>query len=175
MLSSDSEKEEGDSDLSHQSIEAEESKIDNCQRELRPSSLEPISVAPLSPKTTGLHSSAQVDSQPSFAKKNSLDVTSEASSNAMSVNHGHKQLKVANIYSTILAGIQNNLTVRKTQSESATQANSNRLPKQAAEPREELEDIFEVESIKEICDLPGLEIVKRLSCFEEICPSEQDD
>ena len=45
----------------------------------------------------------------------------------------------------------------------------------AGEPKEEqLEDIFEVESIKEISDLPGLEVVKRLSVFEEICPSDLD-
>ena len=45
----------------------------------------------------------------------------------------------------------------------------------ADEKEAELEDIFEVESIKEICDLPGLDVVKRLSCFEEICPSELDE
>ena len=45
----------------------------------------------------------------------------------------------------------------------------------AAETQEEqLADIFEVESIKEISDLPGLEVVKRLSVFEEICPSDLD-
>lgn len=38
----------------------------------------------------------------------------------------------------------------------------------------QLADIFEVDSIKEISDLPGLEVVKRLSVFEEICPSDLD-
>ena len=80
-----------------------------------------------------------------------------------------------NIYSSILAGIKNNLTVRKTQSESTTQVSPWLPSADTAEPKEELADIFEVDSIKEICDLPGLEVVKRLSCFEEICPSEQDD
>ena len=31
-----------------------------------------------------------------------------------------------------------------------------------------------IESIREICDAPELKVVKRLSCFEEICPSELD-
>jgi hypothetical protein len=92
-------------------------------------------------------------------------------------------LKVVNIYSHILAGIQNNLTVRKTQSESNMQANqTSKMPSvtpvitaYADEKDTELADIFEVESIKEICDLPGLDVVKRLSCFEEICPSELDE
>ena len=49
------------------------------------------------------------------------------------------------------------------------------MPIAVAESKEEqLADIFEVESIKEISDLPGLEVVKRLSVFEEICPSDMD-
>ena len=95
---------------------------------------------------------------------------------AAAKNANLSKVVATNIYSTILAGIQNNLTVRKTQSESATQA-SPWLPAPAMtlEPKERLADIFEVDSIKEISDLPGLEIVKRLSCFEEICPSELDN
>ena len=31
-----------------------------------------------------------------------------------------------------------------------------------------------IESIREICDAPELNVIKRLSCFEEICPSELD-
>ena len=40
--------------------------------------------------------------------------------------------------------------------------------------KQDLEEIFEADSIKEICDFPDLKVVKRLSCFEEICPSEND-
>ena len=41
--------------------------------------------------------------------------------------------------------------------------------------KKDLEGIFEVDSIKEICEVPGLDVVRRLSCFEEICPSELDN
>ena len=115
--------------------------------------------------------------QPSFAKnlKNTihLEMTSQVSSTDVNLQQLHPRM--ANIYSTILAGMQNNLTVRKTQSESATNVLTT-LPTPAvvSKPKEELTDIFEVESIKEICDLPGLEVVKRLSVFEEICPSDLD-
>jgi hypothetical protein len=38
-----------------------------------------------------------------------------------------------------------------------------------------LENIFEeASSSKDVCDIPELDFVKRLSCFEEICPSDQD-
>ena len=71
------------------------------------------------------------------------------------------------------------MAVRKTQSESASlvalEPPRENMTAAAAEPQEEqLADIFEVESIKEISDLPGLEVVKRLSVFEEICPSDLD-
>ena len=71
------------------------------------------------------------------------------------------------------------MAVRKTQSESAPlvtlEPPSATIATAAAEPPEEqLADIFEVESIKEISDVPGLEVVKRLSVFEEICPSDLD-
>ena len=39
----------------------------------------------------------------------------------------------------------------------------------------DVEGIFDSESIGKICQIPGLNIMKRLSCFEEICPSELDE
>ena len=56
-----------------------------------------------------------------------------------------------NIYSTILAGTQN-LTVRKTQSENASQVSPWLPTPTVAGSKEELADIFEVDSIKEICE-----------------------
>jgi hypothetical protein len=82
-------------------------------------------------------------------------------------------VKLGNIYSTILAGIQN-LTVRKTQSEHTAVLGQTSQPTPIVTVSDEdaLEDIFEeVESIKEICDLTDLKVIRRLSCFEEICPS----
>ena len=40
-----------------------------------------------------------------------------------------------------------------------------------------MHEILETESIRDICesDFPELKIIKRLSCFEEICPSEIDE
>ena len=115
--------------------------------------------------------------QPSFAKnlKNTIHLEMKSQMSSTDVNLQQLHPRVANIYSTILAGIKNNLTVRKTQSESAMNVLTT-LPTPAVvnKPKEELTDIFEVESIKEICDLPGLEVVKRLSVFEEICPSDLD-
>lgn len=115
-----------------------------------------------------------------------------------------------NIYSTILAGIQNNLTLRKTQSEDASivLTSAVKAPEtvesQAASSAQkdqlqqiQLDDlhleqiIIESESIGSFrenfmmcsgsgCDaaallLPELKIIKRLSCFEEICPSVHDN
>lgn len=80
-----------------------------------------------------------------------------------------------NIYSTILAGIQNNLTLRRTQSEDTTAV-------ALADAQKQLDDLHQIietesiESIRDICDAaPELKAIKRLSCFEEICPSEVEE
>ena len=75
---------------------------------------------------------------------------------------------MANIYSTILAGIQ--LTVRKTQSEySAQDSPKPRLPTiSLQEVSEEEPDV-----LPQVWDAPELQLIKRLSCFEEICPSSE--
>lgn len=41
--------------------------------------------------------------------------------------------------------------------------------------QDKFEGFIANESINEIVQQPALRIVKRLSCFEEICPSEPDE
>jgi len=80
--------------------------------------------------------------------------------------------RVTNIYSTILAGIQN-VELCKTQSENESVATTELTASNVA-ITSNLEKIFEEESSSQaLSELPDLQSVKRLSCFEEICPSNE--
>jgi len=77
-------------------------------------------------------------------------------------------VKLANIYSTLLAVIY--LPLKRVQSE-----NRSGVSQWQTRPEEDdLENIFEeASSIKDVCDFPELSVIKRLSCFEDICSSSQ--
>ena len=187
-MSSDSEK-DADSRSEELGDGEQDSKIEmgsGGQREIRPSSQEPLLVIPSAHQVVDCLSSSSTPefAAPSFSKmtvwKNNAS-QKNVLEQSQTVNAPNHPLKPVNIYSHILAGIQSNLTLRKKRSEVVIQGSSSQaqLPvtpvvTSGLENQPDLEDIFEVESIKEISDLPGLAVVKRLSCFENICPSDVD-
>ena len=70
------------------------------------------------------------------------------------------------------------MTVRRTQSEVMAQSVAEQVEADGEKDKLqgcELDSIFEADSIRELCDYPEVVSVKRLSCFEEICPSEFDE
>ena len=79
-------------------------------------------------------------------------------------------VKLTNIYSTLLAGFQS-LTVRRAQSETSESMQQwlTKKPDAEIEPKE-----VKLDEMSVIRELSELQVIKRLSCFEEICPSDQD-
>ena len=97
--------------------------------------------------------------------------------NASSNSEISSPVKIVPIYSQILYGIQN-LTLRKANSEAIANERNLTLGAVRFELGEDLDDDEDRQSKiyeEQILDVPELRLVKRLSCFEMICPNTHDD
>lgn len=97
--------------------------------------------------------------------------------NASSNSEITSPVKIVPIYSQILFGIQN-LTLRKANSEAISTTKNQAVDVVKFDMAQDLndEDEEEQKSFEEqILDVPELRLVKRLSCFEMICPNTYGD